>query len=107
MINKIRLRAGTASDWTLKNPTLADREFGFESDTGRFKLGNGTNQWSNLTYFDNIKPNNNKTYTVGTLPSVGVWLGSTIYVSDETGGGTIAFSDGTNWRRVQDRAIIS
>ena len=32
---------------------------------------------------------------------------ATVYVSDETGGATLAFSDGTNWRRVQDRAIVS
>ena len=30
-----------------------------------------------------------------------------IGVTDETGGATLAFSDGTNWRRVQDRAIVS
>ncbi|MCP4612093.1 MAG: hypothetical protein GY845_25630 [Planctomycetes bacterium] len=46
------------------------------------------------------------TYTVATLPGVGGG-GGLIYVSDETGGATLAFSDGTNWRRVQDRAIVS
>jgi hypothetical protein len=30
-----------------------------------------------------------------------------IIVSDETGGLTLAFSDGTNFRRVQDRAIVA
>ena len=40
--------------------------------------------------------------TTGTLP-----FSSMIFVSDETGGATLAFSDGTNWRRVQDRAIVS
>jgi hypothetical protein len=30
-----------------------------------------------------------------------------IYVSDETGGAVMAFSDGTNWRRVTDRQIVS
>ena len=30
-----------------------------------------------------------------------------IYVSNESGGAVIAFSDGTNWRRVTDRAVIS
>lgn len=30
-----------------------------------------------------------------------------LYVSNETGGATVAFSDGTNWRRVQDRVIVS
>lgn len=33
--------------------------------------------------------------------------GTIIYVYDEIGGATIAFSDGTNWRRVTDRAIIA
>ena len=46
-----------------------------------------------------------RTFTVATLPTV--VAGGFIYVSDETGGATMAFSDGTNWRRVQDRAIVS
>ena len=33
--------------------------------------------------------------------------GQIVYISDETGGATLAFSDGTNWRRLQDRAVIS
>lgn len=35
------------------------------------------------------------------------WEGSVIYVSDETGGKTLAFSDGTDWRRAQDRVVVS
>lgn len=45
-------------------------------------------------------------YTVATLPDVGSG-GGFIAVIDETGGYTLAFSDGTNWRRVQDRAIVA
>lgn len=48
-----------------------------------------------------------KVYTVATLPTASLWTDSLITVSDETGGYTVAFSDGTNWRRVQDRAIVS
>ncbi len=48
-----------------------------------------------------------QTYTVATVPTVASWPRGIIYVSDETGGATLAFSDGTNWRRVQDRAIVS
>ena len=103
----IRPKAGTASDWTLKNPTLKVREIGYETDTGRSKHGDGTTAWTSLGYFDDIKPRNNKNYTVATVPSAGEWPGATIYVSNETGGGTLVFSDGANWRRVQDRAIIS
>lgn len=46
-------------------------------------------------------------YTVATLPSASVNARLMIYVSDETGGAVPAFSDGTNWRRVTDRAIVS
>ena len=45
-------------------------------------------------------------YTVTTLPSAGV-AAQLIYVSNESGGAVLAFSDGTNWRRVTDRAIVS
>jgi nitrous oxidase accessory protein NosD len=45
-------------------------------------------------------------YTVATLPSAAV-AGMVIYVSDESGGAVLAFSDGINWRRCTDRAIVS
>jgi hypothetical protein len=46
-------------------------------------------------------------YTVATVPDATKNTGSSIMVTDESGGYTQAFSDGTNWRRVQDRAIIT
>ena len=47
-------------------------------------------------------------YTISTLPSASIHgAGSLIYISDEAGGATIAFSDGTNWRRMSDRTIVS
>ncbi len=45
-------------------------------------------------------------YTIATLPNVGVG-GGMIMVTDETGGYVQAFSDGTDWRRVTDRAIVA
>lgn len=45
-------------------------------------------------------------YTVAGVPSASP-AGRIIYVADETGGATLAFSDGTNWRRVTDNAVIS
>lgn len=47
------------------------------------------------------------TYTVGTVPSAATFARGVIYVSNESGGAVLAFSDGTNWRRVTDRNIIS
>lgn len=47
-------------------------------------------------------------FTVATLPAATAYpLGTNIYVSDEAGGAVTAFTDGTNWRRVTDRAIVS
>jgi Protein of unknown function (DUF2793) len=48
-----------------------------------------------------------QTYTVATLPSAATFINGMIIVSNETGGLTPAFSDGTNWRRVADRAIVA
>lgn len=46
-------------------------------------------------------------YTVTTLPDATKWIAGQIYVSNESGGAVPAFSDGTNWRRVTDRAVVS
>lgn len=49
-----------------------------------------------------------QSFTVATVPSASAHgAGSQIFVSDETGGAVLAFSDATNWRRVTDRAIIA
>ena len=48
-----------------------------------------------------------KTFTVATVPTAASWTAGLIYVSDETGGATLAFSNGTNWLRVQDLATVS
>lgn len=47
-------------------------------------------------------------YTVAALPSAATaGAGAIIHISDETGGAVLAFSDGANWRRVTDRAVVS
>ena len=90
---------------TLSPPPSQVKEFGSEWRTWFFNL------------FDRIGqgPVGMKGYTVASLPSAasyadnttGTEFSSLIYVVNETGGATLAFSDGTNWRRVQDRAIVS
>lgn len=47
-------------------------------------------------------------YTVAGVPSASTaGAGAMIYVSNESGGAVVAFSDATDWRRITDRAIIS
>jgi hypothetical protein len=50
MATKIQIRRDAAADWTSTNPTLAAGEIGFESDTNKFKIGDGTTAWTSLNY---------------------------------------------------------
>jgi hypothetical protein len=48
---RIQNRSDAASDWTSNDPILLEGEFGYESDTGKLKLGDGSTAWSSLIYF--------------------------------------------------------
>jgi hypothetical protein len=50
MAIKIQARRGTAAQWTSSNPTLSAGEFGFETDTLKLKIGNGSTAWTSLAY---------------------------------------------------------
>lgn len=47
---KLQIRRGTASQWTTASPTLLNGEIGYETDTGNFKIGDGTTGWTSLAY---------------------------------------------------------
>jgi hypothetical protein len=51
MATRMQQRRGTAQQWTTANPILAAGEIGFESGTNKFKIGDGVNTWSSLTYY--------------------------------------------------------
>jgi len=51
MATRMQQRRGTAQQWNTANPILAAGEIGFETDTGAFKIGNGSSTWSALKYF--------------------------------------------------------
>jgi hypothetical protein len=53
MATRMQQRRGTAAQWTAANPVLAAGEIGFETDTNKFKMGNGSSAWSALQYFAN------------------------------------------------------
>jgi hypothetical protein len=53
MATRMQQRRGTAAQWTAANPILAAGEIGFETDTSKFKMGNGSSNWEALTYFAN------------------------------------------------------
>jgi len=51
MTATIQVRRGTAAQWTSANTVLAAGEIGFETDTNKHKIGDGTSTWSQLVYF--------------------------------------------------------
>ena len=50
MSTKIQFRRDTAANWTANNPILSEGEMGLETDTGKFKVGNGTDVWTALVH---------------------------------------------------------
>jgi archaellum component FlaC len=53
MATRMLQRRGTAEQWTAANPVLGAGEIGFETDTGKFKVGDNVNLWDDLAYFVN------------------------------------------------------
>ena len=50
MANKIQFRRDTAANWTSVNPTISQGELGYETDTTKYKIGDGTTAWTSLAY---------------------------------------------------------
>ena len=75
---RFQIRRGAAAEWAASDPTLAAGEWGFEKDTGRFKIGRGTIAWTSLEYAG-LTPNTNDTFT-----------NKTINLSNNTLSGTVA-----------------
>jgi len=88
MASKIQLRRDLAQSWTSTNPILAQGEPGFETDTGLFKIGDGTTAWVDLTYAGGNSGGGTSEQWVGLLgigPD-GLWPGM-----------TSISQDGNNW----------
>jgi len=82
--------------------TLTD-DLGLVTDVVTEEADLGTLVTSGLIYPDQfVLPS----YTVSTLPAA-TPAGQMAYVTNESGGAVPAFADGTNWRRVTDRAIVT
>ena len=55
MAYKIQLRRDVAANWATNNPLLLNGEIGIETDTLKFKIGNGTQRWNSITSYA-LKP---------------------------------------------------
>ena len=90
MATKIQLRRDTGADWASANPTLAAGEFGYESDTTKFKIGDGSTAWNSLAYKtgEGIKvvADDSATITVAEAGTLYVQGGSNVTTSTDSAG---------------------
>lgn len=56
MAYRILLRRDSSVNWNEANPILLEGEPGYETDTGKMKIGDGTNGWSDLDYYGGTGP---------------------------------------------------
>lgn len=74
---------------------------------GGFSLEAGNYEIDGTAVIDSSRMVRLRNYTVVGLPSAVGLDGAVVYVSNEAGGSVPAYSNGTNWLRVTDRAIVS
>ena len=67
MAVRIQLRRDTAANWVSSNPTLRAGEIGIETDTLKFKVGNGSSPWNSITAYANVVPGDLNTTLDGYL----------------------------------------
>lgn len=65
----IQFKRGVASRWAELNPILQAGEPGFVTDENRFKIGDGSTQWSDLSYIGENEVVNAQTHY--DFPSIG------------------------------------
>lgn len=95
----VQVKRKTAAAWTAADPVLLAGEPGFESDTGKLKIGDGATPWTGLSYIGGaggtgsltgaVDPNGSVSGVLGQLytevpgdGSATVWtcLGGTVWV---------------------------
>ena len=95
MTTRLQQRRDTAANWTSNNPTLATGEIGYETDTAKFKIGNGPTALTSLAYAYGAAPAltfNAQTGTSYTLATTDV--GALVTLSN-TGGITLTVPPST------------
>jgi len=101
MATRMQQRRGTAAQWISTNsgngPILNAGEIGYETDTNKFKIGDGTNHWIDLDYFVDSNSTVNPSFG-SSITFEGATADSyetTLQVTDPTADRTITFPDAT------------
>lgn len=87
-VTRFKMRKGTAAAWVAANPVLLSGELGFETDTRKFKIGDGATAWAALLY---VQGYDDPTFTTlactgtATLPHIHGALAGPVYIHCRNG----------------------
>jgi hypothetical protein len=101
MATRMQQRRGTAAQWISTNsgngPILNAGEIGYETDTNKFKIGDGTNHWINLDYFIDANSTANPSFgsSITFEGATANNFETTVSVTDPTADRTITLPDAT------------
>ena len=101
MATRMQQRRGTAAQWISTNagagPVLNAGEIGWESDTNKFKIGDGTNNWSSLEYFFDANSTVNPAFgsSISFEGATDNAFETTFSITDPTADRTVTFQDAT------------
>jgi hypothetical protein len=101
MATRMQQRRGTAAQWISTNagagPVLNAGEMGWESDTNKFKIGDGVNNWTSLDYFSDINSTVNPAFgsSITFEGATANDFETTLAITDPTADRTITFPDAT------------
>ena len=101
MATRMQQRRGTAAQWISTDsgsgPILAAGEIGYESDTNKFKIGDGVNHWLTLDYFIDSDSTVNPQFgsNIKFEGTTANDFETTLTVTDPTADRTVTFQDAT------------
>ncbi len=95
MAIQIQVRRDTAANWTSEDPTLAEGEFGMETDTFQLKIGDGATAWVGLPYvIDSANPFDQDLNTTDPVEFTGLTSNGLIYPTADGTAGQGIVTDG-------------
>ena len=98
----LRQRNDSSNAWSVENPVLLQGQIGFETTSGRMKVGDGATEWNDLAYYHTLSPFPLYHADSTTPPTVSNYPGCIVWFEDLEKPG---FSDGTNWFKIEGTSL--
>lgn len=87
MSTRWQTKRDTAANWTTNDPTLLAGEWGYETDTGKAKIGDGSTAWTGLAYFA-VAPAGGNPFSIPLTPQMACGPATNFATLDTIAGGS-------------------